>query len=81
MGTVFMALPLQHGDIATAGQDGTVRIWKSSGAQWARLQPRHHTAPIFSIGADAEGARRVGVPVGRVKWSVYVLCGAFAGLA
>jgi ribose transport system permease protein len=36
---------------------------------------------IRSIGADAEGARRVGVPIRAVTWSVYVSCGAFAGLA
>ena len=35
---------------------------------------------VRSIGADAEGARRAGVPVEAVTWSVYALCGAFAGL-
>jgi ribose transport system permease protein len=35
---------------------------------------------VRSIGADAEGARRTGVPVEAVKLSAYVLCGAFAGL-
>jgi ribose transport system permease protein len=34
-----------------------------------------------SIGLDAECARRVGVPVETVRWSAYLLCGAFAGLA
>lgn len=36
---------------------------------------------LRSMGADAEGARRVGVPTKAVTWGVYVLCGAFAGLA
>jgi len=35
---------------------------------------------LRSTGADAEGARRTGVPTKAVTWSVYVLCGAFAGL-
>jgi len=35
---------------------------------------------VRSIGADPEGARRVGVPLGMVLWGVYALCGAFAGL-
>jgi ribose/xylose/arabinose/galactoside ABC-type transport system permease subunit len=34
---------------------------------------------IRSIGSDPEAARRAGVPVRCVTWSVYVLCGAFAG--
>lgn len=35
---------------------------------------------LRSIGADAEGARRAGVPIQAVTWSVYALCGALAGL-
>jgi ribose transport system permease protein len=35
---------------------------------------------VHSIGADAEGARRVGVPTRAVTWGVYALCGGFAGL-
>jgi ribose transport system permease protein len=35
---------------------------------------------VRSVGADAEGARRAGVPTKLVSWSVYCLCGAFAGL-
>lgn len=34
---------------------------------------------VRSIGADAEGARRVGVPTVAVAFWVYVLCGALAG--
>jgi ribose transport system permease protein len=36
---------------------------------------------VRSIGADAEGARRTGVPVRAVTFGVYPLCGASAGLA
>jgi ribose transport system permease protein len=35
---------------------------------------------IRSVGSDAEGARRAGVPVDAVKWGVYTLCGSLAGL-
>jgi len=35
---------------------------------------------VRAIGADHEGARRVGVPIARVTWSVYALAGAFAGI-
>lgn len=35
---------------------------------------------VRSIGADAEGARRVGVPARAVTWGIYALCGGFAGL-
>jgi ribose transport system permease protein len=35
---------------------------------------------VRSLGADTEGARRAGVPTENVIWSVYALCGAFAGL-
>jgi ribose transport system permease protein len=35
---------------------------------------------VRSIGADSEGARRVGVPTRAVTWGVYALCGGFAGL-
>ena len=43
----------------------------------------NHTALgpyLRTVGADSEGARRVGVPTRATTWSVYVLCGAFAGL-
>jgi ribose transport system permease protein len=35
---------------------------------------------LRSIGADAAGARRVGIATTAVTWSAYMLCGAFAGL-
>jgi ribose transport system permease protein len=47
---------------------------------WLMLNRMPFGPYVRSIGADAEGARRVGVPISRVKWSVYTLCGAFAGL-
>jgi ribose transport system permease protein len=34
-----------------------------------------------AIGADAESARRSGVPTNAVLWGVYILCGGCAGLA
>jgi ribose transport system permease protein len=36
---------------------------------------------VRSIGADADGARKVGVPTGQVVWLVFVVCGCFAGFA
>ena len=36
---------------------------------------------IRSIGADADGARRAGVPVAAATFGVYILCGAAAGLS
>ena len=47
---------------------------------WVMLNRTPFGPYVRSIGADGEGARRVGVPVTRVKWSVYAVCGAFAGL-
>jgi ribose transport system permease protein len=35
---------------------------------------------LYAIGSDAEGARKAGIPVRRVTFAVYVLCGALAGL-
>jgi len=47
---------------------------------WVILNRTPFGPYVRSIGAEAEGARRVGVPITTVKWSVYTLCGAFAGL-
>jgi ribose transport system permease protein len=41
--------------------------------QWGRW--------IYAVGGDPDAARRVGIPVGRVLLSVYVLCGLGAGIA
>jgi ribose transport system permease protein len=41
--------------------------------QWGRW--------IYAVGGDPDAARRVGIPVDRVLLSVYVLCGAAAGVA
>jgi ribose transport system permease protein len=41
--------------------------------QWGRW--------IYAIGGNPDAARRAGIPVGKVLISVYVLCGATAGLA
>jgi ribose transport system permease protein len=35
---------------------------------------------VYAVGADREGARKAGVNVERVEFSLYVLCGAFAAL-
>ena len=47
---------------------------------WVMLNRMPLGAYVRSIGADTEGARRVGVPTQAVTWGVYALCGAFAGL-
>jgi ribose transport system permease protein len=48
--------------------------------EWLLLNQTAFGPYLRSIGADAEGAKRAGVPTGRVTWSVYILSGAFAGL-
>lgn len=60
-------LPLWIGAVATA-------------IAWVLLNRTPFGPYVRSIGADAEGARRVGVPIARTRWTVYTLCGAFAGL-
>jgi len=47
---------------------------------WMLMKTTAFGAYVRSIGADAQGARRAGVPTAWVTWSVYTLCGAFAGL-
>jgi ribose transport system permease protein len=47
---------------------------------WVLLRMTPFGPYIRSIGADREGARRAGVSTAAVTASVYVLCGAFAGL-
>jgi ribose transport system permease protein len=49
-------------------------------ATWLLLNRTPLGPYVRSIGADAEGARRAGVPAKAVTWSVYVLCGALSGL-
>jgi ribose transport system permease protein len=41
--------------------------------QWGRW--------IYAVGGDPDAARRVGIPVDRVLFSVYLLCGVCAGVA
>lgn len=60
-----------------------VPLWIAGAAiavGWLLLNRTALGAYVRSIGADVEGARRAGVPTQEVTWSVYVLCGAFAGL-
>jgi len=50
------------------------------GLAWLLLNRTAFGPYVRSIGADAEGARRTGVPVKTVTYCVYVLCGALAGI-
>lgn len=57
-------------------------LWLSGGATaiaWVILNRTPLGPYVRSIGSDAEAARRAGVPTVTV-WSVYTLCGVFAGL-
>jgi ribose transport system permease protein len=47
---------------------------------WLLLNRTAFGLYVRSIGADAENARRAGVPTSAATWSAYVLCGVFAGL-
>jgi ribose transport system permease protein len=60
-----------------------VLLWMAAAAiavAWVLLNRTALGTYVRSIGADTEGARRVGVPTRAVTWTVYALCGAFAGL-
>jgi len=60
-----------------------VLLWiaaAATAAAWVLLNRTPLGSYVRSIGADTEGARRVGVPTRAVTWTVYALCGAFAGL-
>lgn len=50
-------------------------------ASWLLLNRTAFGPYLRSIGADAEGAKRAGVPTAQVTWSIYILSGGFAGLA
>ena len=52
-----------------------------AGAAWVLLNRTQWGRWIYAVGGDPEAARRVGIPVDRVLISVYVLCGAAAGIA
>jgi ribose transport system permease protein len=52
-----------------------------AGAAWVLLNKTQWGRWIYAVGGDPEAARRVGIPVDRVLISVYVLCGAAAGIA
>lgn len=59
-------------------------LWIAAAAvalEWLLLNQTAFGPYLRSIGADAPGAKRAGVPTERVNWSIYVLSGAFAGLA
>jgi len=65
----FLSVPLP---LATAGITLAV--------VWIVLRRTPFGPYVRSIGADAESARKVGVPTVAVTFGVYVLCGALAGL-
>lgn len=74
-------------EIASFGRTSLLGIpmplWVASAAiaiSWLLLNRTALGPFVRSIGADAEGARRVGVPTRAVTWDVYALCGGFAGL-
>jgi ribose transport system permease protein len=48
---------------------------------WVMLTRTQWGRWIYAVGGDPDAARRVGSPVGRVLLSVYILCGAAAGVA
>jgi ribose transport system permease protein len=50
-------------------------------AAWVMLTRTQWGRWIYAVGGDPDAARRVGIPVDRVLLSVYVLCGAAAGVA
>jgi ribose/xylose/arabinose/galactoside ABC-type transport system permease subunit len=73
--------------IANFGRDSLlglpVPIWIAAttvAVAWLLLNQTSFGPYLRSVGADAEGARRSGVPTKAITWSVYVLCGALAGL-
>lgn len=73
--------------VADFGRDSLwyipVPLWIASAAiavGWVLLNRTSFGPYVRSVGADAEGARRAGVPAKAVTWSVYTLSGAFAGL-
>ncbi len=49
-----------------------VTLWVQQSTPYGRY--------LYAIGADREGARKAGIPVRRVVFATYVLCGALAGL-
>lgn len=52
----------------------------ATGIAWVLMNRTPFGGFVRSIGADADGAGRAGVPIATVSWWVYALCGAFAGL-
>jgi ribose transport system permease protein len=50
-------------------------------AAWVMLTRTQWGRWIYAVGGDPDAARRVGIPVDRVLFSVYVLCGLCAGVA
>lgn len=59
----------------------TVLVGALAVVLWVLLRKTQWGRWIYAVGGNPEGARRVGIPVDRVLFSVYVLCGLAAGLA
>jgi ribose transport system permease protein len=73
--------------VASFGRSGgwglAAPLWMAGAAAacaWVILKQTPFGPYVRSIGVDAEGARRAGVPVGTVTLGAYTLCGAAAGL-
>ena len=73
--------------VASFGRGGkwglAAPLWIAGAATacaWVLLKQTPFGPYLRSIGADAEGARRAGVPVAAVTLGAYTLCGAAAGL-
>jgi ribose transport system permease protein len=89
LGLFFSATRIVYASAAVAGIGRSallgvsVPLWiavLSTALAWIVLNRTALGPYVRSTGADAEGARRTGVPVAAVQWSVYILCGSFAGL-
>lgn len=89
LGLFFSSTRIVYASTAVA-DFGRARLWGiptslwmtgvAVAVAWMLLNGTAFGPFLRSIGADSEGARRAGVPTGRVTFSVYVLSGAFAGL-
>lgn len=80
---IVYASPAVAGLGRTAWWGVTMPLWIAGAATacaWVILKKTLLGPYARSIGADAEGARRAGVPVSAVIFTAYTLCGASAGL-
>ena len=66
----FLTLPIEVTVIAACGIVMSIFLRQMAWGRW-----------IYAIGGSPEAARRVGIPVRRVLFSTYLICGMFAGVA